>query len=515
LAFFAAGLHRTFGAAPDPWVDFDLASERIGGTTVYYDRSLADQSPIFEAEYSKFQEALQEASVSAEVRAAIIDEVDEILGIASAPRDIQEEMLRILVEQAAVPSREAYMVDRNRVKSYLRQGGTLPGFTYDNESDMAFCTFMIAGGNRNGPAPATQLVYPASPSAEFEKDTRAFFDFVSQQMAGGPVQGTMIHELVEVTLVHGARPKGVRGRWFNEGLGNVVAIEVMKRFLGDETATRFAAACSTGEYSDLETEVNLLSWPFKQYQIAAPIEREKRFDLARYAFSTREIQRLVDEHGLGCIREIVDKLKPEFREEGIFEAIETVTGEDMRQRLLRYRTFSKPEEGTEKYAAAFARAYRERNLEDAVFYLLRSLELRDDPFDNDGLKARIRICAYLCGMGYSADADAAMLAPLDLLNSDAGPDKRGGLIEGFLVYCLETNRPARGKEFAEELVKDHPESVPALTVMMLSLEKEGRLSEAREYASRIREIGQPGDSPALREAARILGTDDTMAPGAE
>ncbi len=138
--------------ADDLWRAFRLRTVRVNGLTVRYEEPLAARMPAIRARLSKFLSEQAERFAQLDLlRAksdAIVDDVNKIVGLAPTPeqraeqREIISWFLGAGARLAALGGKTAlYLVTRRSIKDHLRQGGKLPGFTYDKSKDEAAYEF--------------------------------------------------------------------------------------------------------------------------------------------------------------------------------------------------------------------------------------------------------------------------------------------------------------------------------------------------------------------------------------
>jgi hypothetical protein len=150
--------------------------------------------------------------------------------------------------------------------------------------------------------------------------------------------GLAVHEVTELAIVTRLKPFDPYFRWFSDGFANALSAEILRRHFGADAAKAFLADYDPAPYADIQHQVNLAYWMGKSFEIAAPIESEKRLTNARYAYATFEARRLIDRHGLDIVQRVLRRAatQPTNDSRELFPAIEQVTGEDMRQRLMQY-----------------------------------------------------------------------------------------------------------------------------------------------------------------------------------
>jgi len=289
-------------------------------------------------------------------------------------------------------------------------------------------------------------------------------------------------------------------------------VELLEKHLGKEVAEDYADLVKSEEYADIEGRLNLKCWMMAKYcplPMGKPFEREHSFTMARYAFSMSEVQRLIEEHGRYWITQLCNELSEMDKRTSkeLFETIEKVTGEDMAARLGQYQSFEDRKEGQRKYIAQFNEAAKISDYEDMLFSLLRVIELEEFQYSGDNLKRWYNTARLLFQTGYEDAADEVMHNCIELFSNSPVPHGREAVLEAYLMYSLNINRPERALNHAEELLKSGPENIIALTVQMLGRVKSGQLTEARKLAQRITELAESEESASYKTAQRVLAID--------
>ena len=374
-------------AQSDPWQKLNLSKTDIAGATVYYEKCFEPNLPFFEKTYRQFLKATESKKTeSLQNKDQIIAEINRILGIEDPNIKAQRQMLDDLTRPLPFPKPTFFLVTQATVKDFLRAGGKLPNFTYDKATDTAGYYFQLWGTPQTLDQQTPQFAFPLKSEAEFEQVVALVFGKLTEIVSPSPATparlGLAIHEVTEVSLVSRLKPQGPYCRWFTDGFANAITVEILTRHISENHAEEYGEMVDFRPYEDLENQINLKYWMAGQYCVfpfQTPIEHERRMVDARYAYAMREAQRLIDKHGIDCVRKILDELSGAESRTGddIIGAIKNVTGEDMEVRLNKYQTFRTREEGIPKYTVPFNAASKNNDYEQMLINLLRVMELHE------------------------------------------------------------------------------------------------------------------------------------------
>jgi len=486
----------------------NLDSMQVENITVYYEKSLKGKLPVFEKECKRLLAEQKRGKELLARKDDLLLEINSILGIAEPDARMQDYVFGRTLAMFSIEKQTFYVVKAQTIKDFLREGGKLANCTYDKTTDKVAYEFNAEGGKEG--LKYLESMFPVSSEETFEKDIEMGFASL-RRMAGSMQIGLALHEVIEMSLLQRARPQDPYWRWFGDGFANAIAKELLKKYAGAEIAEEYAESCAVDNYEDLEKEVNLRYWMSAKYYVGIekPVERGERMFYARYAYATFEAQRLVDAHGIECVKEIMNEVssKEGRTSEALMDAIKKVTGEDMRERLRRYQTFGTREEGMAKYEALYNAAAEENNYETMLVNLLRVQELSESPFSPDSLRRYKLAATLLFKLGHEEAGDRAMENCMEVFKSSPVPEGHDAAREMFLVYALECNNPLKARKVAEEFLTERPENVLSLTVLMLTDSQSGRIAEAKEKAEKILSLVKNPRSPSYKAAAGILGRE--------
>ncbi len=467
----------------------------VRGTTVLYEKQFEDKLPYFQKRYGEWVDQIEANRSLIAKKDIIITRIIEITGEGDLDRKAAGEALAYYERVSQRRLGTVYLFTKERVKDFLRGGGKLPGFTYDRKTDMVnFKSGYESGelGGNDAPPEADDekfldWVFPLSGKETFEEDVDETLNGLGETF--GNLAGLGVHEVTEMIMVfRKGWPKDPFWRWFSDGFANAITLAVLKEYGGPEEAKRYASACcETRDYSGMEKELNLRYWMAEPFLIKTPLESEDRLRKARYAYATLEAQRLIEKHGLGCVKKIIETAcKDESKGSAkLYMAISRVTGENMAPRMLRYQTSEYSSDDAEKYRKQFNAAAAKKDYEAMIVSGLRLLELKPNQYSARALKLRRTIGTLLFRYGHEQHGEMAMHDCIKLFDKSGIPGAREAALESFVLYCLEINRPLKAVPMAKELLAKNSEHVPSLAVRMLSLHNGGDLAGAKEVAAKI------------------------------
>jgi hypothetical protein len=499
-----------FAAEQKVWEQLDLNSTSIAQTTIYYEKSLEEKLPVFETRYKQFLSEQENINKIVTKKKQIIADINKFLGITEPDIEKQDKALADLLGAFSIENMTFYILLQETTKDFLYEGGQLPNFTYDKTDDTVTYNPEFITNSEDGSVKNSELAFLVASEETFEENISLIF-----QTLGSGKPGIAIHEVIELSLLNRVRPTDAYWRWFSDGFANAITIEILKRYVGIEMADEFAKSYYINAYKGLEKELNLRYWMGLNFCIKTPLEYENNLSLARYAYATQEAQRLIELHGIDCIRKIIDTLltKKTRTAQDILQAVNEVTGEDMQQRFVHYQTFESRQDGITKYGSLVNAALETKNYEQMLINLLRTLELQDSQLSPAGLRCYKEIALLLFKLGHEQAGDVAMHNCVELFKNTGVPMAHEAAMEAFILYAFNCKNAAKAGAIAEELLKSKPNHLPALTVLMVVHTEAGRHSEAKQIAKKVINLDKNEQSPSYRTAAQILATnEDQQAP---
>ncbi|MHC4488814.1 MAG: hypothetical protein ACYS9C_09910 [Planctomycetota bacterium] len=500
-------------AAPDPNIceQLNLSSTHIAGSTVYCEKSLEEKLPAFENLYKEYRNQIHRQNRILVDEEKIIAEINSILGLSEIDLQKLFKSMAGITNVLLLESQAFYLVKKETAKDYLRKGGKLPRTSYDKETDMVSYYFGIVGQSMDSKVTVTdyfsdgeelEVLIPVDSEETFEKDVREYLKL----FLGSLRRGAFLHEVIESAILRRWKPQDPYWRWFSDGFANAITIEMLKKYAGREDAEELVKAYDVNEYKELEKEINLRYWMGLNFCIKTPLEYENQLRMARYTYATYEARKLMEKHRIGCVRKILDKAceKEPRNSENLLVAIKEVTGEDMEARLARYQTFESRKEGVAKYLKLFKAATSKTDLEQTLINLLRVLELRENLYSPTSLRERQIACSTLFQLGHEKAADEGIQQCLKIFKQTGVPEAYKAALERFLAYHLDCDKPEKALAEAEEILKDKPEHILALVVKMLTMDRLGKKTEAKETAKKILSLEKDEQSTVYEAAAEIL-----------
>lgn len=494
------------------WKQLNLRETTLAGTRVYYEQSLEPNLPALERGLTMLADGRDKLAEVLARREEIIAEINRILGVADPDLRDQDNTFLMVGGTFAQTKLTFYFVTKTTIKEFLRSGGQLPDFEYDRASDTAGYNPKLAVPRGTKP-PATWEFCIPMPEEHLES---LIVQGLGRVLGGGMVD-TAIHEVTEMTLLLRVRPTDPYWRWFSDGFANAITRTLLARYVSSDAAEEFARLYDPNGCRDLEKQANLGYWMLGNYTVYtsdAPVPAESSIQHARYTYSTLEAQRLIDRHGLDCVRRILDAVCAGDSRKGsdLLEVIRTVTGEDMKERLGHYQTFETQAEGIAKYANAYQESLQAKNLEQMFVNVLRLMEVRGDVGSLNYLQSFKNAALFLARMDHEEAGDEVMRRAIDLYSKAPGRNGRLVALEMSILYAIECNRPRKAMDAAEELLEANPQNVPALTLKMLISLQDQDLSKATEYARQIQSLS-PQQSTPYQLAGKILAIDPNSPPG--
>jgi len=485
------------------WDKLNLAAVEVGAVTIHYEKvlepgvggakSAVEKYLADDAEWGrKWDKLIAEKTVT--------NGIDRILGWTpdEEVRAARERALSSFVGWSIPgPGKRVhiYFAMRKTVKDYLRAGGALPGFTYDKKKDIASYEGQLpitSGGQQAD----IHFAPPVSDPSEMAGLVSGFVDPWSRKQRSW----LGIHEVVEASILWRMKTRDAHYRWFSTGFANVIAMRLTAECVGEEVAKAALADSGTARYAALEKDLNLLYWLGKAYEVETPLESERNLTYARYAYATLEAERIIDAHGIGCVKDIMSRLPAEgATASDITKAVTDATGEDAGERLKRYQRFETPEKGFQSYQNAGGAALERKDYAGALSCCLRMLELKQQ-YD-----ARLYGWAAEClmRMGREDMADGVFQAQLKQLTP--GSAEHWAIEVELVGYALRTGMPAKAYDAAEDVLAAQPDDVPALAVRLHRLLTSQKEDEAKKTAALILKLDTNPASFFHRKAQEVIG----------
>jgi len=410
LILFLAAL--TIAAEPPQgWLELGLEPRPVEAATLYLDPKLAEHASEFERAVAQFvqsrrirEEQLGRIDASVEVK------LRQVLGVQSDEKAAETlaqtlAITRDLGQRWIAPPEKLrfYVTVKSTVQDYLARGGRLDSVVIDPQTGGPVLQLGWKVKKKAGEAlvgdPLEHIPVPIQEQSQVPpgEQFRQFLGGLEKLSSIGP--GILLHEAVEMVLLHqlaDSRYTDPCIRWFTDGFATAVAAHMLREIgMPDEARSIFAVWGRPEEYDDIRGQVNLRWWLNLSYTVYDSVraaeyqtpaagdadsffEREARLSNARYLFSAIEAQRLIDEHGIDCVKAILGSIRQEQRisSDRLIRIVHEVTGEDIEARLRAYQSFASREDGDAPHSDAYVVARRGGNAGEALYQLLRVMELR-------------------------------------------------------------------------------------------------------------------------------------------
>lgn len=529
-AFSALAAGQSTGPASqpdDPWASFGLKDVTIGGVMLRYSPEVKDSLPglrkIIRDALKKERRNYQRNRESIENVDKYIDELHRLIGgeFKKADRRKISNMTRWFLSNANVHLRAGgaettivYIPWPLLIRHFRNGGNSLPGLEYDPQNDTLQATIVreIKQKGHNGtsstrriPEKQTLAIGPKSVD-DPESGLKLLRETVDNCFLASQ-QGTFggaFHEAAELMIMERLDWQDPdfyrhRIRWFTDGMANALTVELLERHWGKAAGEAFLDSFDPADIKELRKEANLLHWPRMELACKIRLPATAKLFKARYTYATVEARRLIERHGLGCVKKILDA-DTEIRSKGkpdLLQAIKQATDEDMLPRLKAYQTFNTIAEGKAKYLKLYKQAEQNANAPAATMALLRLVELRPVAPEEMAL-----------AMFYAAKVGDRKSAVKTMINH-AKHSRQYGSREEFLNMCsagcrffIGINEALSAKPLSDTVLETRPKDPDALAVRMCVMFKQQKRSEARRLAKDIMGIADQGSVAA--ELARQL-----------
>lgn len=470
--------------------DFGLKTTTIADATIHYDPVFETRLPEFGTQYITFKkETLSNVGISEDKITPVCEAIHRIMGVErdqakAKTKEVLTEFNRI-VGAMSFDKPTFYLIQKDLIKNYLRQGGTLPHFTYDKQADMASYEFRFFSDGTREKIPF-EFAVPVEPNEISPEVTGQVFEIMSfalRQM----MKPVLIHEAAEMTLIYEMNSSDWYRRWFTDGFANVVVYQVLDELYSQKEAQEYAELFSAEPYADIQNQINLRYWLAMEYEFLdmnEALETESRIKQARYNYATEEALGLTRRHGADCLKKIVDVYcAGEARDStALYDAIEKVTGERLDKAFVKYQSFANAMEGLKTYTARYEAARKKGDDAAALAAVLRMMELYNTPFSPLALSARNETALLLRKMGQGELADQKMLefAGKMMASKDAKTNLTG--MELLMLYAGETERLEIAGRYAEAILKEALEATNAASIRTQIVQLQKQRPDAVEKA---------------------------------
>ncbi len=495
--------------APDPWASFKLKRIECKDGTLSIDPAVISPhdkiKAALEEEMARYRAGRRRREALMRKMKAITTQVNELLGFTPDEKQATEQE-KIYSTFGASPfglvsadKLGVYILMKEKTKEYLKNGGKLPGFSYDAASDVARYQFNSSSGL------SVDLELLPIMLSKPDAAVKAVHSIIGEDLVStfniGPA--TMIHELVEGTIIFEMLDlQDPHSRWFTDGVANVLTIQMLNT-IGEKAAVKeIMEGFDASPYMKTREELNLRYWLAGQYDINVPIESEKLLTDARRAYATYEMSRLIENHGGDCVKKILEELrtKPKQSSGDLFAAVRKVTGEDMVQRLLRYQRFRTAEQGAKRYDRACAEARKAGDYEDVFTNLKRLMELKPEMTqDPDSIAV---VTDVLARLGHHEAGRDVIRERIEDARGAEDNMQLEAFQQMYVSYAFTCRDLPKAYEVANEYLQSHPDNVLAMLVVAHALKAQGKIGESKAAVDAVRRGLKDVDA---KSKATILG----------
>jgi len=452
--------------------DFGLKTTTVEDATIYYDAAFETRLPEFKTQYITFKkEILSNVGISEDKLSPVCEAIHRIVGVErdkakTTTRQVLLDLNR-MVDAFSFDKPTFYLLQKGLVKDYLRQGGTLPHFTYDKQTDMASYEFRFYSDGTREKIPF-EFAVPVEPNEISPEVTGQMFELLSKAF-NQLMKPVLIHEAAEMTILYEMNSQDWYRRWFTDGFANVVVYQVLCELYSQKEAEDYLEAFSAKPYADIQNQINLRYWMAMEYEFLdmnESIEVESRIKQARYNYATEEAMGLTRRHGADCLKKILDVYcSGEARDDAaLYDAIEKVTGERLDKAFVKYQSFPNAMEGLKTYTARHDAARKKGDTAAMLGAALRMMELYSTPFSPLALSARDEVALLLkkMGMGELADQKILEFARNTMASGDIKTNLMG--MELLMVYAGQTERLEVAGMYADAILKETLEAHNVMSV---------------------------------------------------
>ncbi|MEJ2646797.1 MAG: hypothetical protein P8016_00145 [Sedimentisphaerales bacterium] len=104
---------------------------------------------------------------------------------------------------------------------------------------------------------------------------------------------------------------------------------------------------------------------------------------------------------------------------------------------------------------------------------------------------------------------------LDFFSNPGYKNGRLAASEVFIFYALESQKPLKAREVAEELLKALPDNGAALTIEMFVHLDNRQFDQAKQIAQKIISLSESKNSRNYQVAEKVLAIDPNQLPPAQ
>lgn len=501
-------------ASPDPflkgWEAMELNRHEIADTNVYVEPGLESLLPEVEEHLRAAQRSRQLFFQDPYRTTAILESINQILGVEEPNQLGQKEFFDLFSRLLQIPINPLYIVSQTNAKDLLRSGKSLPGFTYNSQTDQAICQNQCESTTKH-PLSAWPLTLPVKADTNDSSISDGLETL--QQFTKNP--GVIIHEVTEMSLVQIIHPTDPLCRWFHDGVAEAVAYEVLKQHQGYNAAQAYLKLRDPNHYEVPKEQVNLRYWPSADHTLLdryTYLELLNDQSLARYYYATEEVRRLIERHDLSILAKIIDAFSQRESRgaNDLFIVIQELTGEDLAQRFLRYQTFTDKQEGIKHYATAYNEASSHKDHIAMLLNLHSLYELKlTRPNPGQILISRERAATLLFKLGYRDHAEKTMQRCIEYFSKRWGEKGRRAAEERYMQFALGNKCPQQAVDIADRHIEAYPGHTTKIAriIKMTAAMREHNIPEAQHWAKTVVASLPDPNNPIHRQAQLVLAME--------
>ena len=284
-----------------------------------------------------------------------------------------------------------------------------------------------------------------------------------------------------------------RSRWLIDGLADFTTATLLHEYLGKEAAHRYTTDRDPRAFGDIQKRLNLGYWMGSSRDVILPYDSERRLHAARIAFALTEVRNLILDHDPLVIRAIFDAAT----NQPLLDAVVQITGQDLKDRLPRYQSFSSAPKALAHHLQALNEARRAGEADQAVIHAKRVMEWRR----RYNLKEYMLIALLLHEAGKTDAALATIQQRIRTATNDA--DRLTYLLL-LVEYAMLWEQPAMAYQAAELALDIEPDSPIALVVSMHHQHEIGKLIQAKVTAERIVALAASANAAHVQAAKEMI-----------
>ncbi len=257
---------------------------------------------------------------------------------------------------------------KDDLKKYLDGGGTIPGYTYtpgpDGQNQLTMGQGFYANDIKDSKpiefhSPLMPVIIKTNNAEEYLSETKKTIESNIDNISKATFLplSVLLKSISEMAVQEQSNPPMRLIRWFNSGTAGYLTWRILNDFVSEKTASIYLETINVEPYVKNKHIIQLLHWTGDKAPNEKFDQRQQYIKNARELFASYEIIELVKRHGPDTIKKVfteLRKLDPYDEEqinsapktisgeivgkniELIVKAIQKVTGEDIRPRLLEY-----------------------------------------------------------------------------------------------------------------------------------------------------------------------------------